>query len=259
MTEENPVAENPQEEVPTPVEPPTEPQPTQEMSEKMAEDASRRMAAKMRAEESYQAEIEVFQASQAKIMQSAEDTLPPSCPSCQSFVRADMDKLSIEKNAECFGCFTKTETHKTEVAKDTLLAEETGRIASLDLSDYEEWLFGDDMGQITLARLLTKVKREGYNYKPWQVSIGASAWSLDNYHSTGLVETRHIVERMKIKNLLDHIPENTQDIVQVINSVKRAEESIAHDDRSGIGGKPLLILVGVTGVAALLPILLSRR
>lgn len=259
MTEDNPVAENPKEGQPTPFAPTMESQPSEEMTDKMAEDAQRRMAAKMRAEESFKAEVEDFRATQAKIMKSAEDKLPSSCPSCQSYVRAKRDKLSIQKNAECFTCFTKTETHKTQVAKDTLLAEESSRIASLDLSDYEEWLFGDEMGQITLARLLTKVKREGYDFKPWQVSIGASAWSLENFHNTGLVETRHIVERMPIKDLLDHLPETTQDIVHVINSVKRAEESIAPVESSGMGNKPLLILAGITGVAALLPILLSRR
>jgi len=253
------MAENPHEEVPTPSEPLEEPRPPQEMSEKEAEDASRRMAAKMRAEESFNTEVTAFRATQEKIMQSAEDRLPPSCPSCQSYVRADRDQMSIQKNAECYTCFTKTETHKTEVAKDTLRAEETNRIGSLDLSDYEEWLFGDEIGQISLARLMTKVKREGYNYKPWQISIGATAWSMENYHNTELVETRHIVERMPIKELIDHIPESTQDIIHVINSVKRAEESIAPVESSGMGNKPLLILVGVSGVAALLPILLSRR
>jgi len=243
MTEDNHTDEAPIEDEPSPV----ELQPLQDVM------------AISQAEETYHAEMEKFQATQSEIIQSAEDTLPSPCPTCQTVVRADRDKLSLQQNAECFTCYTKTETHKTEVAKDTLLAEETSRIASLDLSDFEEWLFGDEMGQISLARLLTKVKREGYDFKPWQISIGASAWSLENYHNTGLVETRHIVERIPIKNLLDFLPQSTEDIVHVINSVKRAEESIAPNDIGRTGKIPIFILAGITGVAALIPLLLSRR
>ena len=45
----------------------------------------------------------------------------------------------------------------------------------------------------------------------------------ENYNDTDLVDTRHIVERIKIADLLDYIPVNTDGIQQVIESVKRAE------------------------------------
>jgi hypothetical protein len=248
MTDDNPMVESPEES-----------QPMKELSDMMIEKAQERIVAPTQAEISYEAEIEKFNSQQSDLIREVEEKLPPACATCQSYVRADRDTISIEKNAECFSCYTKTEMHKTEVAKDTLRAEETNRIASLDLSDYEEWLFGDEMGQITLARLMTKVKREGYDYKPWQISIGASAWSLENYHNTNIGETRHFVERMPIKSLLDFIPANTQDIIQVINSVKRAEETMTPNDDGGMGVKPLFILAGITGVVALIPVLLGRR
>tara|TARA_R110000824_G_scaffold73688_4_gene187647 strand:+ start:2617 stop:3372 length:756 start_codon:yes stop_codon:yes gene_type:complete len=248
MTDDNPMVESPEES-----------QPMKELSEMMIDKAEEKIVAPTQAEISYDAEIEKFNTQQTDLIREVEDKLPPACPSCQTYVRADRDTISIERNAECFSCYTKTETHKTEVAKDTLMAEETNRIASLDLSDYEEWLFGDELGQISLARLMTKVKREGYDYKPWQISIGASAWSLENYHNTSIGETRHFVERMPIKDLLDFIPANTQDIIQVINSVKRAEDTMTPTDKRGMGAKPLFILAGITGVAALIPVLLGRR
>ena len=144
------------------------------------------------------------------------------------------------------------------MAKDNLASEETSRIAALDLSDYEDWLFGDEMGQRCLSRILTKLKREGFEYKPWQVSIAAAAWSKDNYSDTNLSDTRHVVERVKISELSNYIPQNADSIREVIASVKRAEDIINVQNRKGSNYKWWLV-GGFTVVAASIPYLWRRR
>ena len=228
------------------------------MAEEMAAAADKRLASKMRAETRYNAEYKDFRAGQDRILKAAEDKLPSICMKCNVVVRNNKDKVSVKKNGSCMSCFFESEEHRTQVAKDSLAAEETSRIAALDLSDYEDWLFGDEMGQRSLSRVITKLKREGYDYKPWQVSIAAAAWSKDNYNDTSLSETRHLVERVQISALSDYIPQGAENIREVIASVKRAEE-LFEAERPQKKSIPWIMIGGVSAVALIIPLLLRRR
>lgn len=217
------------------------------------------VVAELRAEKQYTTALKDFQSSQERMIKTAESKLPQICKSCSTVCRNNTDKKSLKKNGKCFGCYTKTEEHKTKVTKDTMAAEETSRIAALDLSDYEDWLFGDEMGQRSLARIITKLKREGYDYKPWQISIAATAWSKDNYHDTKLMETRHLAERVKIADIIKYIPESGEQIREVIASVKRAEQLMAPPEPAKPNYTQWLTIAGLSAVAISIPFLLGRE
>ena len=198
-----------------------------EATVKLAEMTDKKLAAKKRAESSFVKALKEFHTEQDKIIKASESMVPKVCNSCNSVVQAKKDVYSLEDNGACFSCHAENQSQKTNEIVSSMKAESFGLIATMDLSDYEDWLFGDEMGQRTLARIMAKLQSHGYDYKPWQVSIGAAAWSKENYNDTDLVDTRHIVERVKIANLLDYIPVNTDGIQQVIESVKRAETLVA--------------------------------
>lgn len=260
MTEESQdkVAEAEASKATNPVAPPIVNDSEVKMAEEIAAAEEKRLAAKMRAEKQYNVEYKDFQAGQDRILKAAEDKLPSVCMKCNVVVRNNKDKVSIKKNGSCIGCFFESESHRTQVAKDSLAAEETSMIAALDLSDYEDWLFGDEMGQRTLSRIITKLKREGYDYKPWQVSIAAAAWSKDNYNDTTLSDTRHLVERVQISALGDYIPQGAENIQEVIASVRRAEEifAAAAPQKTII---PWVMIGGVSALAIAIPFILRRR
>ena len=241
-----------------PVAPPIVNDSEEKMTKEMVAAEEKQLAAKMRAEKQYNAEYKDFRAGQDRILKAAEDKLPSVCVKCNVVVRNNKDKVSIKKNGSCIGCFFESESHRTQVAKDSLAAEETSMIAALDLSDYENWLFGDEMGQRTLSRIITKLKREGYDYKPWQVSIAAAAWSKDNYNDTSLSDTRHLVERVQISALADYIPQGAENIQEVIASVKRAEEIFAEStpQKTNI---PWIMIGGASALAIAIPFLMRRR
>ena len=126
----------------------------------------------------------------------------------------------------------------------------------MDLSDYEEWLFGDEMGQRSLALIIAKLKREGYTYRPWQVSIGAAVCSLDNYNNTELIETRHTIERMPISKIISKMPEDTDGIKKVVETLKNAESFVSSKN---VDDKNMYYLAGAGIVASIIPILLRNR
>lgn len=227
--------------------------------ESLEQKRSENIASKSRADTQFAKAMDSFKAEQDNILKAAEARLPKICVGCNGTVKNKKDEKSLQTNGCCFECYTKTEERKTKIAKNKMMAEGYSKIGTLDLSDYEDWLFGDEMGERTLARIMAKLKAEGYEYKPWQVSIGAAAWSKDNYNDTSLIDTRHIVERVKIANLINYIPVNTDGIQQVIASTKRAESIYAPVNNSPYK-KELLIPLGIlAGLSLSIPIFLRRR
>lgn len=242
---------------------------TNEMPEeesKMAQDsiamvkkAESVMTEAKKAEKEFVKSLQKFQSEQEKILKDAESMLPVQCVKCQTYITSKKDRGCAAQNGSCFSCFT-ADTHKqTMAAESQMKASKFDLIGTMDLSDYEEWLFDDDMGRRCLARIVAKVKAQGYDYKPWQISIGASAWSKEHYNNTSLEDTRYLVERVKINDLIDYIPYSPDSIKTVIDTIKRAEEI------RGISSKPeksvplWAILGGVAGVSTIIPYLMRKR
>jgi superfamily II DNA helicase RecQ len=211
---------------------------------------------KKRAEEAFMKALEDFNERQDKLIQSAEEMVPKNCSKCSCVISNLRDKGCHKKTGVCFTCFTETEQHKVSVAKDEAKSKTLSQIANMDLSDYEEWLFGDEMGQRSLALIIAKLKREGYTYRPWQVSIGAAVCSLDNYNNTELIETRHTIERMPISKIISKMPEDTDGIKKVVETLKNAESFVSSKN---VDDKNMYYLAGAGIVASIIPILLRNR
>tara|TARA_R110000851_G_scaffold44292_2_gene109030 strand:+ start:2822 stop:3628 length:807 start_codon:yes stop_codon:yes gene_type:complete len=229
----------------------------QRQTVEMVETTQKKVDAKKRAEESFVSALEEFNASQERLIQSAEDNISKNCSNCNIVISNLRDKGSMKKTNVCFGCFTDSVKHKTNIAKDEILSSQYAQIANMDFSDYEEWLFGDELGQRTLARIMTKLKREEYHHRPWQVSIAAAACSKDNYNNTSLIESRHIIERMPISKIMAHIPNDIEGIQEVVQTLKRAETFIANKNTKM--DKGLIYIVGASMIASLIPLTLRNR
>lgn len=212
-----------------------------------------------KAESEFMKSLEKFHAEQEKIIHAAQSMLPVQCSKCQGYIHSKKDKGCAAKNGCCFKCFTADQVTRTMDAESKIEASKYDLISTMDLSDYEEWLFDDELGRRTLARIVAKMKAQGYDYKPWQISIGAAAWSKENYTQTSLEDTRYLVERVKPTTLSDYVPMNPDGIKQVIDSVKRAEEIIGFSATPETERSHWPVLGGIAGISVLIPLLMRRR
>ena len=103
------------------------------------------------------------------------------------------------------------------------------------------------------------MQAQGYSYKPWQISIGAAAWSKDGYLNTSLQDTRYLVERVKSNELIQFIPESADGISTVIDSIKRAEEIRGIGIKSSSNKKHWPIIGGIAGISIIIPYLMKRK
>ena len=131
---------------------------------------------------------------------------------------------------------------------------------NMELSDYEDWLFGDEMGHRTLAVLMSKLKTAGYNdYKPWQVSLAAASYSKTNYNQTDLLQTRHIVERIPIARIIENMPSDMGGVKDIVATVKRAEMEYQQNQPKKLNRGLIYTVAGVSLISALIPILINKK
>ena len=132
-------------------------------------------------------------------------------------------------------------------------------MAALDFPDFENMLFGDELGKQSLMRVFMKIRREGYDLEQWQVSLAATAWAMDNFSNTNVFETRHMVERAPISQILSRVPEsNNEDIKKLFNRLSAESES-KNLEPSRKGVKKEYIYMGLLGgISIMLPILMNK-
>lgn len=207
----------------------------------------------------YEKKIKDFKKTEEKRIQTAEKKLLPRCTGCSKALRSKLDAESYTKNGSCFTCYTTKEKFKTELVIEKKLAEEYDRMAALDFPDFENLLFGDELGRQSLARVFMKIRREGYDLEQWQVSLAATAWAMDNYSNTNPFETRHMVERAPISQILSRVPEsNNEDIKKLFNRLS-AESQSENLEPSRKGVKKEYIYMGLLGgISIMLPILMNK-
>ncbi len=206
----------------------------------------------------YEKKLKDFKRSEEKRVQAAEKKLLPRCTSCSKALRSKLDAESQGKTGICFSCYTVNEKVKTDSMIDSKLAEQYDRVAALDFPDFENWLFGDELGERSLMRIIMKIKREGYDIPTWKISLAATAWAMDNYSNTNISETRHIVERSPISQILERIPQNNSDVKALIH--KMAEETELHTLRKPQSRfkKEYLYMGVIGGISLMLPILMNK-
>ena len=211
------------------------------------------------AENQFMESLISFQSEQEKIILKAQSMLPVQCSKCETYIQSKKDVGCASKHGCCFTCYTADLSQKTFDAETQVENTKFELIATMDLSDYEEWLFDDEMGNRSLARVIAKLKSQGYDYKPWQVSIGAAAWSKENYRNTSLEDTRYLVERAKPNELNSFIPESADGISTVIDSIKRAEEIRGINTTKKPSKKHWPVIGGIAGISIIIPYLINRK
>ncbi len=206
----------------------------------------------------YEKELKNFKKTEEKRVQAAEKKLLPRCTGCSKALRSKLDAESYTKNGSCFSCYTHNEKFKTESIIESKFAEQYDRIAALDFPDFENWIFGDELGERSLMRIVMKIKREGYDIPTWKISLAATAWAMDNYSNTTLSETRHIVERAPISQILERVPENNLEIKELIQKF-HSESQMEMIDQSPKRFKKEYVYMGVIGgISLMLPILMNK-
>tara|TARA_R110001632_G_scaffold133128_1_gene247651 strand:- start:2121 stop:2900 length:780 start_codon:yes stop_codon:yes gene_type:complete len=230
-----------------------------ETSLSLASDIDSKASEISEAENQFMESLISFQSEQEKILLKAQSMLPVQCSKCNIYIQSKKDVGCASKHGCCFTCYTVDMSQKTLDAESQIEDTKFELIATMDLSDYEEWLFDDEMGRRTLARVIAKLKSQGYDYKPWQISIGAAAWSKENYRNTSLEDTRYLVERAKPNDLNSYIPESADGISTVIDSIKRAEEIRGINTTSKSSKKHWPVIGGIAGISIIIPYLMKRK
>lgn len=123
-----------------------------------------------------------------------------------------------------------TETENpSEDALESFMAshsEDFRDVASMNLADYEQWLFQseEEAGEIAVARIVSNFKASGYDVKPSYAAVAAATWSRMNYAGEEHMDALKKTERASVAELHPLVVEvESEGLTSLIDTIRRAE------------------------------------
>jgi len=103
-----------------------------------------------------------------------------------------------------------------------------------NFSDLESQLFSGGEGQKTLARIITRMRIEGYDEDAWKVVIGLTAYAYKNYNCKGMsiMQQLQMLESAPLREITQYVP---GDIGGLVESVLQADTLNLKSPSMGLG------------------------
>lgn len=119
-----------------------------------------------------------------------------------------------------------------------------------NFSELESHLFDGTEGQKTLARIITRMRIEGYDEDAWKVMIGLTAYAYKNYNCKGMtiMQQLQMLESAPLREITQYIP---GDIGGLVNTVLQSDTLNLKASESGVQNKEMykLLALAMTAVA----------
>ena len=105
-------------------------------------------------------------------------------------------------------------------------SEDYRDIASMNLADYEDWLFNSESeaGEVAVARIVSNFKASGYDVKPSYAAVAGATWSRMNYEGEEHTDALHKVERASVASLRPLTVEiESEGMASLVSKIRKAE------------------------------------
>lgn len=115
-------------------------------------------------------------------------------------------------------------------------SEDYTDVASMNLADYEEWLFNSESeaGEVAVARIVSNFRASGYEVKPSYAAVAGATWSRINYAGEEHLDALKKVERASVAELQPLVVEiESEGMKSLVDKIRKAE-SFTEDYRAEI-------------------------
>ena len=115
-------------------------------------------------------------------------------------------------------------------------AEDYTDVASMNLADYEDWLFNSESeaGEVAVARIVSNFKASGYEVKPSYAAVAGATWSRMKYEGEEHLDALKKVERASVAELQPLVVEIESEGMKGLVDKIRMAESFTEDYRAEI-------------------------
>jgi hypothetical protein len=178
------------------------------------------------------------------------------CSCCGDVFQSENEEIDCLSCGDCSGTCSKSSESVMERPID--LPPPTPMIVN-DSSCYsfpelESKLFEGENGKKTLARIITRMRVEGYDEDAWKVIIGLSAFAYKNYNckNISIQEQLRMLESAPLRDITKYIP---GDIDGLVNNVIHSENNFSASHKTDKDAYKIMAL----GLTALIFSYVSRR
>ena len=170
---------------------------------------------------------------------------------CRNGISYGMDEESaqnpIEEDVEVL-----EETSETEYsAPPQPVIEPMSMGDCYNFSELEAHLFESEEGKKTLARIITRMRIEGYDEEAWKVVIGLTAFAYKNFNCKGINISQQLkmLESAPLRDITQFIPGDTNGLVESVLASDTV--SVKEDKKERVESKDLykIIALSLTAVA----------
>lgn len=134
----------------------------------------------------------------------AEDATQTMCADCSSNDRKDAQSTQYESPVVV--------SHQPNIQNDRAYCSSFGEL--------EQELFADSEGSKTVARVLTRMRLEGYEEEAWKVVMGLTAFAYKNFNCRGysVEQMRKEINNAPLREITEYIPGNIEELTQQIQT-----------------------------------------
>jgi len=171
------------------------------------------------------------------------------CGCCGQSFQAEGDETT------CVGCEDCQESCETQPEMVVITPQPISNTHNggdcYSFSQLEELLFLGQDGQKTLARILTRMRVEGYDEEAWKVIIGLTAYAYKHYNCKGLPvsEQLKMLENAPLREITHYMIGNLEQLTQQVMNAESLKPSMEKNSEREDKDAFKIIALGLTALA----------
>lgn len=181
-------------------------------------------------------------------------SMDADCSCCGDVFQSESEGNECLSCSDCVGTCAKSAEIQIEppmVMMETPLTQDMDSMNDCyNFSELENRLFMGGDGQKTLARIITRMRVEGYDEEAWKVIIGLTAFAYKNFNCKGIPISQQLkmLESAPLREITQFVP---GDISGLVNNVLNSE-TIPHgleNDKKQTMDTYKIMALGLTALA----------
>jgi len=170
-----------------------------------------------------------------------------NCSSCNNSFEAEDDSEKY-----CADCATQEEVQESQEYEAPVIVESLNNSDSTSngmgfcgsFGELEQNLFADEEGSKVVARVITRMRLEGYQEDAWKIVMGLTAFAYKNLNCKGysVEQMRKEISNAPLRELTEFIPGNVAELTEKITTTEMVlngeskKESNNYNDLFAMGG-----------------------
>lgn len=181
-------------------------------------------------------------------------SMDADCSCCGDSFQSESEDKECSSCADCMGACSKSAEPQIEPPMVMMETPSTHNMDSMNdcynFSELENRLFMGSEGQKTLARIITRMRVEGYDEEAWKVIIGLTAFAYKNFNCKNIPISQQLkmLESAPLREITQFVPGDISGLVNNVLNSETIPHGLEKDKKQTMDAYKIMAL-GITALA----------